>query len=73
MGNDYSWKFGSPLHFIIINNCLEDYEENNSGETSSDAQGRESQENVSNKKEGKTGVREERKIEQLEGYQSKYE
>ena len=23
MGNDYSWKFGSPLHFIIINNCLE--------------------------------------------------
>jgi len=51
------------------NEILEDYEENNSGETSSDAQSRESQENVSNRKEGKTGVEEERNIEQLEGYQ----
>jgi hypothetical protein len=51
------------------NEILQDYEENNPGETGSDAQGRESQENVPNQTESGRGVEEERNIEQLEGYQ----
>ena len=51
------------------NEILQDYEENNPGETGSDAQGRESQENVPNQTESGRGVEEERSVEELEGYE----
>tara|TARA_R110002074_G_scaffold143507_1_gene290539 strand:- start:67 stop:4386 length:4320 start_codon:yes stop_codon:yes gene_type:complete len=55
------------------NEILEDYEENNSGEISSDAQSRESQENVPNREERladeERNAGEPREAEKLEGYQ----
>jgi len=55
------------------NEILEDYEKNNSGEISSDAQSRESQENVPNREERlgdeERNAGEPREAEKLEGYQ----